>query len=540
MNARGESKRTSVITFWRAVFVAIMALGAYATYVRFARGLGSSTNLSDAFPWGVWIGFDVLVGVGLAAGGFVISAVVHVFGIKRCESLARPAVLTAFMGYVLVSAALTFDVGQPWRMWHPLVFWNPHSVMFEVAWCVMLYTGVLSVEFSPMVFERLGWQRPLRVVRALYTPFVILGVMLSMMHQSSLGTVFLIMPDKLHGLWYTPWLPVFFFITAATAGLAMTIIESNLSARAFGERLDDRVLQGAARVIVVLLGVYGLWKVEDLFGRGNLGLVFQFTQESVMFWGEMGLGVGLPMVLFAIPRVRQNRHGLFLGAVLTVLGFVVNRLNVSITGMVGASGAKYFPSWMELAISAAMVALGFAGFALAAKHLNVFGHGKEHSVDHSETGDQAPASPRPATTINGPGLATLWGLMAVGTILLVLAGRSTPAMAGRPQPVPAPALPPSVSLADSNLSLPETFEFPLGEGSPGKVSFSHESHVARIGDPARACATCHEGAFSLRRSGQALAGKLTMERMKNRELCGACHDGAKAFTVDDCATCHQE
>jgi c(7)-type cytochrome triheme protein len=530
MKARAGAERAPLITFWRAVFVAIMALGAYATYVRFASGLGTSTHLSDAFPWGLWIGFDVLVGVGLAAGGFVISAVVHVFGIKRCEGMARPAVLTAFMGYLLVSVALTLDVGQPWRMWHPLVMWNPHSVMFEVAWCVMLYTGVLSIEFSPMLFERLGWQRPLRLVRALYTPFVILGVLLSMMHQSSLGTVFLIMPDKLHGLWYTPWLPVFFFITAASAGLAMTIVESHLSSRAFGEHLDDRVLQGAARVIVVLLGVYGLWKLEDLFGRGNLPLVFQFSQESVMFWGEIGLGVCLPMLLFAIPRVRRSRHGLFLGALLTVMGFVVNRLNVSVTGMLGASGAKYFPSWMELAVTAAMVAAGFAGFAFAVKHLNVFGHGKDqpHAVE-----EVPEARPR-TTTISGPGLATLWGLMAIGAVLMLVAGRSSPAMA-RPQPVPSPAASP----VDSNLSLPDVFDFPIGDGSPGQASFNHETHVPRIEDSARACATCHETSFSLRRRGQALAGPVTMERMKKGELCGACHDGSKAFAVDECTSCHQ-
>jgi c(7)-type cytochrome triheme protein len=340
--------------------------------------------------------------------------------------------------------------------------------------------------------------------------------------------VFLIMPDKLHGLWYTPWLPVFFFITAASAGLAMTIVESHLSSRAFGEHLDDRVLQGAARVIVVLLGVYGLWKLEDLFGRGNLPLVFQFSQESVMFWGEIGLGVCLPMLLFAIPRVRRSRHGLFLGALLTVMGFVVNRLNVSVTGMLGASGAKYFPSWMELAVTAAMVAAGFAAFAV--KHLNVFGHGKDqpHAVE-----EVPEARPR-TTTISGPGLATLWGLMAIGAVLMLVAGRSSPAMA-RPQPVPSPAASP----VDSNLSLPDVFDFPIGDGSPGQASFNHETHVPRIEDSARACATCHETSFSLRRRGQALAGPVTMERMKKGELCGACHDGSKAFAVDECTSCHQ-
>ena len=353
-----------------------------------------------------------------------------------------------------------------------------------------------------------------------------------MMHQSSLGTVFLIMPDKLHGLWHTPWLPVFFFISAASAGLAMTIVESHLSARAFGEHLDERVLQGAARAIVVLLGVYGLWKLEDLYRRGNLGLVFQFSQESVMFWGEMGLGVGLPILLFAIPKVRHNRHGLFLGAFLTVMGFVVNRLNVSVTGMLGASGAKYFPSWMELAITAAMVAAGFAGFAFAVKHLNVFGHGKPQLHAAADG-----AEPRPRTMLlNGRGLATLWGLMAIGAVLMVVAGRASPAMA-RPQSRPTPVL--AASPADSNLSVPEVFEFPLGDGSPGQVSFNHETHVPRIEATARACATCHETSFSLLHRGQALTGPVTMERMKKGELCGACHDGSKAFAVDDCTSCHQ-
>jgi c(7)-type cytochrome triheme protein len=185
---------------------------------------------------------------------------------------------------------------------------------------------------------------------------------------------------------------------------------------------------------------------------------------------------------------------------------------------------------MELAITAAMVAAGFAGFAFAVKHLKVFGHGEGPAPEA-----EALAGARvPATIINGRGLATLWSLMAIGTILMVVAGRSSPAMA-RPQAAPVPV----VSPAEPNLSLPDVFEFPVGEGSPGQVSFNHETHVPRIEDTARACATCHETSFSLRRRGQALTGLVTMERMKKGELCGACHNGSKAFAVDDCTSCHQ-
>ncbi len=522
--------RRPVLTFWRVVFAAIMLAGAYAAYVRFFRGLGASTHLSDRSPWGIWIGFDVLVGVGLAAGGFVISAVVHIFHIERYHKLARPAILTAFLGYTLVSVAIAFDVGQPWRIWHPLVFWNPHSVMFEVAWCVMLYTNVLAIEFSPIVFERLGWQRPLRLVRALYVPFVILGVLLSMMHQSSLGTMFLIVPDKLYGLWYTPWLPVFFFITAIAAGLGMTIVESYLSQRAFGHRLDQKLLEGVARVAVVLLGVYALWKAEDLFGRGNLGLALRLSPESVMFWGEMGLGVFLPMLIFAVPAWRRRPRALFLGAVLTVLGFVVNRLNVSVTGLQGASGTRYFPSWMELAVTGAFVAAGFAIFAWCVKHLHVFGAAAEHDPTQPATVQRQPLP------VGGASLAVLWGLLTIGAILLAVASKSNAAVATK-QPAPAA---PVAELRGDLTKLPAEFTFPQGDGSPGTVTFSHETHVPRAEDDGPACLACHgERGFSLRQHGKARLGEITMERMQKGELCGACHNGKRAAGLDDCTLCHQ-
>ena len=188
-------------TFWKMVFVALLAAGFYGTLVRFTQGLGQSTNLNDQFPWGIWVGFDVLCGVMLAAGGFTLTAAVHIFNIKRLHPIVRPTVLTAFLGYLLVSVALLFDLGRPYRIWHPLIMRNPHSVMFEVAYCVMLYTTVLSLEFAPIVLERFNLQKPLKIIRGALIPIVILGVILSTLHQSSLGTLYLIMPEKLHPFW---------------------------------------------------------------------------------------------------------------------------------------------------------------------------------------------------------------------------------------------------------------------------------------------------------------------------------------------------
>jgi Ni/Fe-hydrogenase subunit HybB-like protein len=360
------------ITFWRAVFAAIVAVGLYSTWVRFARGLGASTNLSDEFPWGVWIGFDILCGVGLAAGGFAITATVHIFNLERYKPILRPTVLTAFLGYLLVIVALMFDLGRPYRIWHALVMHNPHSVMFEVAWCVMLYTTVLALEFSPVVFEKLRMERPRRIIHAISVPLVILGVLLSTLHQSSLGSLFLIMPEKLHPLWYTPLLPVFFFISALGVGLSMTILESHLSGRAFGKRLEVPLLAGLARIVVVVQAVFLVWRLQDLAGRGALRYAFEGSLTSSLFLAEIVLGVMVPIALFATPRIRENATGLFFGAACTVLGFVLYRLNVSITAMEAGTGVRYVPSWMEISVTMMIVAIGFVAFGLAAKHLPIF------------------------------------------------------------------------------------------------------------------------------------------------------------------------
>jgi Ni/Fe-hydrogenase subunit HybB-like protein len=359
-------------TFWKAVFLVIMVAGIYCTYIRFFHGLGASTNLSDQFPWGLWIGFDVMCGVMLAAGGFTLTAAVEIFNIKGWHSIMRPTVLTAFMGYLLVCAALMYDLGLPWNIWHPLIMRNPHSVMFEVAYCVMFYTTVLALEFSPIVFERLGWKKALTTVRRLMVVFVILGVILSTLHQSSLGTLYLIMPNKLHPFWYSPLLPVFFFISAIAVGLAMMIFESSMSAKYFGRALELHILQDMGAVLVVVLSIYGLIRFEDLLARGVLHQVFVPGYEQGFFLLEMALSVIIPLILLLIPRVRNNPHGLYLAAVLILLGFVTNRLNVAITGVESAVGGRYTPRWTEVVITAMFVALGFAIFGLAARYLPIF------------------------------------------------------------------------------------------------------------------------------------------------------------------------
>jgi Ni/Fe-hydrogenase subunit HybB-like protein len=373
MNAVAAARRAALrMGFWESLFGIVLVLFGAVTVLRFTQGLGAVTNLSDRFPWGLWIGFDVLCGVGLAAGAFTLTAIVHVFNLRRFEPIVRPTVLTGFLGYLLVIVGLLFDLGQPWRIWHALIFWNPHSVMFEVAWCVMLYTAVLALEFSPIVFERLRLEGPRRVIKALSTPLVIAGVILSTLHQSSLGSLYLIVPEKLHPLWYTPLLPYLFFVSAIGGGIAMTILESHMSQRAFGRRLEMDLLEPLARGMVVALGVYGLLRLVVVSRNGALPGLLRPGYEEWMFLIEMGLGVVLPVALLLPDRVRTSPRGLVAAALLAVLGFVMNRLNVSVTGMEAASGVRYLPSWMEITVSLGLVALGFAAFALAVRYLPIF------------------------------------------------------------------------------------------------------------------------------------------------------------------------
>jgi Ni/Fe-hydrogenase subunit HybB-like protein len=370
--------------FWRGVFYLALAWGLTSTVVRITSGLGAVTNLSDEYPWGLWVGFDVLCGIGLAAGGFVITAVVHIFDLKRFRPIVRPAMLTAFLGYALVIFALLFDLGRPWNLWRPLIMWNPRSVMFEVAWCVTLYSSVLALECSGMVFEKLQWRRAMKVQRLLTIPLVIAGVVLSTLHQSSLGTLYLIVPDKLHALWYTPLLPTLFFVSSVSVGLAMVIVESRISSRATGRRLGMPLMSSLGRMLLAVLAAYAVLRMGDLWSRGALGHVFDLGYESTLFLVELVIGLVLPIGLLCSGRVRSSLRGLYVASLLVVLGFFSHRLNVSVTGFEAGKGGYYLPAWPEVGVTLMLVALGFAAFAFAERHLNL----------HPSADDEAPESSR--------------------------------------------------------------------------------------------------------------------------------------------------
>jgi Ni/Fe-hydrogenase subunit HybB-like protein len=352
--------------------LALWAIAVITLFLRLIGGLGTVTNLSDEFPLGLWIGFDVMAGAMLGGGAFVLAGLVYVFGLERYRPILRSTILTAFLGYSLLIVALLIDIGRPYNIWRPLMYQNIHSVLFEVAMCVMTYTVVLALEFSPALFERLRWRRAWTIVHKITLPLVILGILLSTMHQSSLGSLWLIAPGKLHGLWFTPWLPVLFWISAITVGLGMVMVESNLTSRGLKRGLEQDLLASLARASAFLLAFYVIFKLGDVVARGKASLLTEPSLQALLFWCEVGLGAILPAILMARPRVRASRNALFAAGTLVVAGGILNRLNVSIFGLWSYTGPIYFPSWMEIALTLALFTFGAAVFAVAARYLPVF------------------------------------------------------------------------------------------------------------------------------------------------------------------------
>ena len=362
----------------------LIGLG-FAVY-RYIFGLGSMTNLNDQYPWGIWIGVDVATGVALAAGGFTTSALAHIFHREHYHAIVRPAILTAMLGYTFVAMSLMVDLGKYYNIWRPILpgNWQGNSALFEVAMCVMAYLMVLYMEFIPVFLEgvkgNLNLPAPLNRFRGTVESLlkkewiqslvnladrffgkimfllVIAGVVLSCMHQSSLGALMAIAPYKVHPLWYTPILTLLFLLSAIAVGYPMVIFESMLASRAFGRKPEMHILSSLARFIPVFLGVYLFAKISDLVIRGAYKYLLEGSFQSFMFLVELGFGVVLPFLLLLSEKVRKSPAGLFVSATLVVLGVVLNRVNVFVVAYTPPYATKpYVPAIGEIMITVAMI-----------------------------------------------------------------------------------------------------------------------------------------------------------------------------------------
>jgi len=370
MSQQAATARNNLFSPFNVVAGLIVIMGLILTVLRFTKGLGATTNLSANNPWGIWIGFDLLVGVALAAGGYVTSAAVYIFGMKRFHAAVRPAILTGFLGYALVVFALHYDVGRPWRLPYPfLVSQGTTSLLFEVGACVAAYLTVLFIEFSPAAMEWLGLKKARSIVVKLTLLLTIFGVILSTLHQSSLGALFLIAPSKLHPLWYSPYIPIYFFITSVIAGLSMVIFESTLSHHYFHDKMDDAHKAGH-NDLALGFGKAAAWVLAGYFIIKTVGVAadnnwhYLATGFGAWFLVEMFGFVALPAFLYAVGVRDKNTKLIRWTAAWTVLGIIVNRFNISLVAFnyhLPAS-ERYFPHWMEIGISVFIVTVGLLVF----------------------------------------------------------------------------------------------------------------------------------------------------------------------------------
>lgn len=365
--------------FWTpgvVVLAVLMAAGAAAIAARFIGGIGYVSNLTTARPWGLWIGVDVASGVALAAGGFTTAFLAHIIGRHYYEAVVRPALLTAVLGYTFVVLGLLVDIGRSWAIWKPLLYWNPTSVLFEVAMCVMLYLNVLYLEFLPIVVERFKGRVNLPgPLAALNGPvdgllkladtilprimwiFIIAGVVLSCMHQSSLGSLMLIAPTKLHPLWYTPMLPLLFLVSAIAVGYPMVVFEATLATTSLKLDGEMKILTPLTRITIFLLGLYLALKVGDMVVRGTYVYLLDFTAQTNAFIIEVLFGVIVPWLMLLSPQLRRSRQALFIACTMIVGGVLINRINVFVVGYrPPISEANYFPAIGEVLVTVGLIA----------------------------------------------------------------------------------------------------------------------------------------------------------------------------------------
>ena len=350
------------LTPFNIISVPVMLLGLGLIVIRFWKGIGSITNLSQDIPWGLWIGFDVVTGVAFAGGAYVITFMVYILNLKKYHPIVRVTVLNGFLAYVFYAGALLLDLGRPWNVINPIIgnSFGTSSVLFLVAWHFLLYMIAELIEFSPAIAEWLGAKRIRKVLSGMPIAAVIFGITLSTLHQSGLGALYLMAKDKIHPLWYSEFIPIMFVVSSVFAGLSMVIVEGTLSHRVFSSQISEKNHHAHDQIIRGLSGICALAMFAYFFLQF---LVFVHDQHwnllptPMGFWylTEMFGFVLLPMILFFYSYRSGHITLIRVAAVLTMLGVIINRLNVTVIGFKWDMPVRYIPSWMELAVTLAVI-----------------------------------------------------------------------------------------------------------------------------------------------------------------------------------------
>ena len=359
------------ITPTRFVLTGLVLLMAATVVLRLLTGFQYVTNLTDETPWGMWIAFDVMCGVALAGGGYSTALLVSMFRYEKYAVVARGALLTSLLGYILVMAGLFLDIGQWFNFCRPFVSWGYTSVLFEVFWCVSIYTTILSIEFFEIITERVLTKQLHRYIVRILPVLVVIGLVFPVMHQSSLGGLFLIMKERMFPLWWSEFLPLYFLMSSFFIGSAMVAVETSLAKTAYGHEIPHHIMVELTRVGGRIMIIYLLMKIYDLFTMDQWGYVFQGSLQSNMYCAEMLFGIIIPIMIIFSPLAR-SKAGLLTYAWLTVLGVIFNRLNCVFTSMY-ESGA-YFPGIGEFIVSMGLISLGVLIYCFLVENFNIIGN----------------------------------------------------------------------------------------------------------------------------------------------------------------------
>jgi Ni/Fe-hydrogenase subunit HybB-like protein len=349
-------------------------VGGLAGVIRLFAGLGSTTDLADTYSWGIWIGFDFTL-IAFAGAGFTMAALVHVLHQHKYHDAVRPAILAGLAGYVAVLLLLVLDLGRPDRFYNFIIFWNVHSPLFEISWCVLLYTTVLVLEVSPFLLERINRplsQRVLGLSRRIMPVVAVVGVTLSSLHQSTLGTLYLNMPHRLHALWYSPALPVLFFVSSIMAGLSLATLTYAGASNVLRRPAKPAIINGLARLAGWVAVLYLALKLGDLLLSGELALIWNAGAYSFWWWVEMGVGLILPIVLLMTPALRRRPWTPMVAPLLLLFGVMMNRFNATMFGQILPPGASYTPHLLEWLSTIGIIGAAVMAWLLGVRLLAIF------------------------------------------------------------------------------------------------------------------------------------------------------------------------
>ncbi len=350
------------LTPFNIISLPIMLLGLAIIVIRFWKGIGSVTNLTQEVPWGIWIGFDVVTGVAFAGGAYVLTFMVYILNMKKYHSIVRATVLNGFLAYVFYAGALLIDLGRPWNVVNPIIGngFGTSSVLFLVAWHFLLYMLAELIEFSPAIAEWLGARRIHKILSGMTLAAVIFGITLSTLHQSGLGAMYLMAKDKIHPLWYNEFIPILFFVSSIFAGLSLVIFEGSISNRVFFRQITDEhkkahhgILIGLSKICAVALFAYFFLQLI-VFVHGQH---YDLLNTPMGYWylTEMIGFVLLPMILFYYSYRSNNTFIVKLAALITMVGIIINRLNITVIGFKWDAATQYYPSWMEITVTLAII-----------------------------------------------------------------------------------------------------------------------------------------------------------------------------------------